>query len=185
MKSDQKEIKKAAAGVSKEIYKQSGKEYKELLEKTAKSAAIPKTLLGLSDEMVEGIYSQAYRLYNTGRYEDAAELFRMLVMINATEAKYILGLAACYHMLKDYNGAVETYAICATLDPESPIPFYHSSDCYIQMNDPLSATIALEMAVKRAGDNPEFQVLKERAQLTIESLQKEQKSGKEAKKKKK
>lgn len=183
MKSDQKQVKVAAEEAVRKASRKANKDFKEMLNRGAKQAAIPKNLLGLSDNMVEGIYSQAYRLYNTGRYNDAAELFRLLIMMNPVEAKYTLGLAACYHMTKDYSDAVGVYAICATLDPDSPLPYYHSSDCYIQMNDPLSATLALEMAIKRSEGKPEYQVLKDRAQMTIDSLKKE--SGKEKAKKKK
>jgi type III secretion system low calcium response chaperone LcrH/SycD len=84
-----------------------------------------------------------------------------------------MGLAACFHMMKEYKNAVSTYAICGVIDPDNPIPHYHASDCYIHMNDPVSALIALEMAIKRAGDKPEYQMLKDRALLSIESLKKE------------
>ncbi|NGX43339.1 MAG: hypothetical protein K940chlam7_01634, partial [Chlamydiae bacterium] len=58
---------------------------------------------------------------------------------------------------------------------ESPIPHYHASDCYIQMKDPISAIISLEMAVKRSGNKPEYKTLKDRAMMTIESLKEEAK----------
>ena len=94
-------------------------------------------------------------------------------MINATETKYAMGLAACFHMLKDYKTAADTYSIVGVIDPESPISFYHASDCFMQMGDSVSALVALEMAVKRAGEKPEFRTLKDRANLTLESLKKD------------
>ncbi len=144
-----------------------------LTEKFTKDAAPAKKSMGLSDEMVEGIYGQAYRLYNTGKYEDAAQLFRLLVMVNPSEPRYTLGLAACAHLLKDYKNAIELYTVCSIIDGESPIPLYHVSDCYLQVQDKFSAMIALEMAVKRSGNKPEFQTLKDRAEMTVQSLRKE------------
>jgi len=174
MKGDQKEqVKKAFEKVGRKI----GVSHRDELEKLSKNALmeqlLPKNAMGLSDAMVEGLYSQAYRLYNTGKYKDASQLFRLLIMIDSTEAKYTMGLAACFHMMKEYESAISTYALCGMIDPDSPIPHYHASDCYVQMKDFISAIISLEMAVKRAGEKPQFQSLKDRATMTIKSLKKQ------------
>jgi len=152
---------------------QIGTALEDIGNKIFKQGMLPKDALGLSDAIIEGIYAQAYQLYNTGKYTEASHLFRMLVMLNTTEVKYILGLAACLHMLKEYQNAVQTYAMCAILDPENSVPHYHSSDCYVQMKDYLSAIISLDLAVQRAGDKPEYAKLKERASMSIESLKKQ------------
>ena len=173
MKSDQHQIKKATAEIGTALGKEKTKEFQNAASKVVQQGMMPKDMMGLSDAMVEGIYGQAYRLYNTGKYKDASQLFRLLIMLNSTEAKYAMGLAACFHMLKEYKNAVSTYSICGVIDPENPIPHYHASDCYIHLNDPVSALIALEMAIKRAGNKQEYQTLKDRALLTIDALKKE------------
>jgi type III secretion system low calcium response chaperone LcrH/SycD len=147
-----------------------------LTELFSQGGVTPKEAMGLTDGMVEGMYGQAYRLYNTGKYADAIQLFRLLIMLNPTDAKYTLGLAACMHMLKEYRNAIELYTMCAALDPVSPLPLYHLSDCYLQIKDKFSALVSLEMTVKRAGEKTEYKVLKDRAQLTIESLRKDLKA---------
>lgn len=170
MKGEQHLIKKATEDLGSTLGKEKAKDFQNVAAKAVQQGMMPKDMMGLSDAMVEGIYGQAYRLYNTGKYKDASQLFRLLIMLNSTEPKYAMGLAACFHMLKEYKNAVSTYAICGVIDPESPIPHYHASDCYIHMQDPVSALISLEMAVKRAGERQEYQMLKDRALLTIESL---------------
>jgi len=182
MKGDEENIKKAAKQVGAQAQEDVTKEYKNIAEQASKGGMLPQEALGLSDTMVEGIYGQAYRLYNSGRYKDASQLFRLLLMLNATEAKYVMGLAACFHMEKEYASAAETYSLCGIFDPDSPVPYFHASDCYIQMGDRMSAIISLEMAVKRAGDKPEFAMLKDRALLTIESLKKDLDKAEKAKK---
>lgn len=148
-------------------------ELKGIVKDFAKDSASAKEAMGLTDAMVEGIYGQAYRLYNTGKYKEASQLFRLLMMLNPKQPKYILGLAACFHMMKEFKNAVEIYTVCGIIDPQSPLPHYHSSDCYMQMKDPVSAIVALEMAVTRAGERAEYKILKDRALLTIENLKKE------------
>lgn len=148
-------------------------EMKKIASEFMKNSASPKEAMGLTDAMVEGIYGQAYRLYNTGKYKEASQLFRVLMMLDPKQPKFMLGLAASFHMLKEYKNAVEIYTICGIIDPDTPIPHYHASDCYIQMKDNISAIIALEMAVSRSGERPEYKMVKDRSLLTIENLKKE------------
>ena len=169
MKGEQQQVGKVAKDLGKHLketvgeekLKESGKKFRRLM---------PKEFMGLSDSMVEGIYGQAYRLYNTGKYREAGQLFRLLIMINGTEAKYAMGLAACLHMLKDYKAASEAYMLCTAIDANNPIPHYHASDCYMQMKDKISALISLELAIRQCGEKPEFKMLKDRALMTIQSL---------------
>lgn len=173
MKGEQHQIKKAVEEIGARVGQERAQGLQNVANKVVQQGVMPKDMMGLSDAMVEGIYGQAFRLYNTGKYRDASQLFRLLIMLNSTEGKYAMGLAACFHMLKEYKNAVSTYAICGIIDPENPIPHYHASDCYIHLGDPASALIALEMAVKRAGEKPEYQTVRDRAKMTIESLKKE------------
>lgn len=131
----------------------------------------PQEATGLDPQFVESLYAQAYHLYNTGKYTDAAHVFRTLILMNAMEFKYVLGLAACHHLLKEYESAIKVYTVCSVLDPNDPLPYYHSSDCYIQLQDYLSAYVALKMTLKAAGEKVEFATIKERALLSLEGVQ--------------
>jgi len=174
MDGEAKQVVNAAKQVGKDL--KSGitpEEFGDLVTGFLKTGKMPKAALGFSDERIEATYGQAYRLYNTGKYEDASYIFRLLVFLDPAEPKFGLGLAACFHMMKDYKNAIQTYMILTFLDPNTPIPYFHASDCYIEMRNPASALLMLEMAVKRSGEQPEYQLLKERALLTIDKLKKE------------
>lgn len=145
----------------------------EAADKMWNQGVSPKEAMGISSSYLENVYAQAYRLYNTGKYAEASHLFRILIMFNAMEPKYMLGLAACFHMLKEYVNAIQTYTMCSALDPKNPISHYHSSDCFIQMKEYLSAMLSLELAIERAGDKQEYAKMKERAQLSLQSLKKQ------------
>jgi type III secretion system low calcium response chaperone LcrH/SycD len=147
--------------------------FDEISHKMLKQGMTPKDAMGVSPQILENVYAQAYRLYNTGKYIEATHLFRILIMLNAMEPKYMLGLAACFHMLKEYENAIQSYTMCSALDPKTPLPYYHSSDCFIQMKDYLSAMICLELTMDRAGNKSEYAKMKERAQLSLEALRKQ------------
>jgi type III secretion system low calcium response chaperone LcrH/SycD len=178
MKAERGEIKNAAKKLGGEIGKKSGKTVKKLTKESLEKRLIPKNMVGISDQMVEGIYGQAYRLYNAGKYKDAVKVFRTLLVFNPNEPKYTMGMAACFHMMKEYKAAIDTYAICSVHDPNNPIPHFHATDCYVNLNDPASAIISLKLAVKRAGEKPEFKPLKDRAKMMIEKLSKKVKQNK-------
>lgn len=170
MKRDQEQVSKSAEKVAEKMSEEVTEKFEKAAENVVKKGILPKDAMGIDDEMLEGIYGQAYRLYNTGMYDEAGQIFRLLIMVNSMEPKYTMGLAACYHMLKEYKYAVDGYTLCSIIDPDNPIPQYHIADCYINMGDKMSAMIALQMAVKRAGNSPEFSTLVDRAKLMIESL---------------
>lgn len=187
MEGQQQQIKKGVEGLGKQMsgvkedlqnidtekLNSFSADIKKIANEYTKESTSTREAMGLTDAMVEGIYGQAYRLYNTGKYKEAVQLFKLLVMLDVKQPKYMLGLAASYHMLKEFKNALEVYTLCGIVDPESPIPHYHSSDCYIQMKDNISAIVVLEIAVARANDKPVYQTLKDRALLTIENLKKE------------
>lgn len=170
MKSAPKNLKKVSEETAKKLEQNTNVDEAEMFRKFNERVKQPKDILGLTDPVVEGIYAQAYRLYNTGRYKDSIQLFRLLVSLAPTEEKFILGLGACFHLLKEYNDAVDTYTLCSAMNPNNPIPLYHISDCLIQMNDPVSAKVTLDLAIQVAGDKPEYATLKDRAKLTLDSL---------------
>lgn len=173
IKEDPKTLKKTAEGLGKQLGKNTSDGQNALIKQLLEKGIKPKDIIGLNDTMVEGIYGQAYRLYNSGKYKDAIHLFRLLIMLNSTDPKYTMGLAACYHMMKDYDNAVAAYTMCSVIDPLSPIPHYHVSDCYLKLDDKRSALISLELALQRVGEKPEFATIKDRISRSIETLTEE------------
>lgn len=139
-------------------------------EQSKKSALPPKDALNLPQEHLESIYGLAHNLYESGKYDEAANLFRMLIMIDHFDYRYHFGLAACMQMLEDYLKACTAYMMAATIDVKTPLPHYHSAECFIKMEEPGSACISLDLAITAAGDQKEFAILKERCILAREKL---------------
>ncbi len=136
----------------------------------------------LSDDECEGLYSMGHNLYESGRYQDAINIFRFLMMTNPYEYKYTFGLAACMQMEKDYHEATSCYLLAATLKPDQPLPHFHSAECYLKLEDLSSVCISLSLAIKSAGDQEKYASLKSRCELSRAQFVKQLKS--EAKKNK-
>jgi len=134
---------------------------------------LPKDAAGVTENDTEAMYAQAYQLYNMGKYQDARSLFASLTMIDQLEPRFLFGHAACSHMLEDYQAAADVYMHQAIISPDDPVPYYHAADCYLKLNDPFSATVALKMVVKRSGSDPKFATIKERSEMTVKKLEEE------------
>jgi type III secretion system low calcium response chaperone LcrH/SycD len=173
MKGEDAEVKKAVDDASENAGPEMVANLEAMSRNVLEKGMPPKEAFGIPDERIESIYAQAYRLYNSGKFAESAHLFRLLLVLEPTESKHYIGFAACLHMLKEYELAIKSYITAGIVDPQNPIPYFHASDCFIQMRDQGSALLMLEMAVKRAEGKDEYQVLKDRALLTIDSLKKE------------
>lgn len=146
-----------------------------ILTEALNKGALPKQALHLSDEAMEAIYGQGYNLYNQGRYKEASYVFRLLMLLDYMTPKYALGLAASLHRLKEYTSAANVYLLCGTLDTKNPLPHYHAADCYMQLNMPVMAIFSLDLAITAAGSQTQYSIIKERALLMKDTLEKQAK----------
>lgn len=151
--------------------KQAQNAIKNILEGALKKGIMPKTALKINDEAMEAVYTQGYNLYGQGKYKEASHVFRLLMLMDFTTPKYVLGLAACAHRLKDYENAANLYVLCSTLDPKNPLPHFHAADCYLQVKLPTIALLSLNVAIKTAGDQSQYNLIKERAMLMQKALE--------------
>src|SRR6187399_678243 len=63
--------------------------------------------LGIDPKLIQHIYSVGYQMYNTGRFVQASQVFRLLLFLDGLKLKYLMGLGASYHMMKNYPIAAE------------------------------------------------------------------------------
>lgn len=149
----------------------------ELLHEVFDEGKLLKDALNVSDQTIEYLYSQAYRLYKIGKFKEASRYFHILYLLNGLDLRFSMGIAASHHMQKEYQRAVEWYLVCAALDEESPLPYYHISDCFLKMDEKLSALISLKMMqVRLKEDDAHFTHIRERAARMIEVLSEEVKN---------
>lgn len=132
-----------------------------------------KDAAGIKSSDLETLYAQAYQLYNTGKFEESRALFALLVNVDPIEPKYLFGVAACSHMLEQYEQAANCYNHSALLENENPVPYYHCADCYMKLEDKFSAIVVLKLCLERCGNKPQYSVIKDRAQMTLKKAEEE------------
>jgi len=158
---------KAAAGQIKETL--------EAMYKGIEKGIMPKQMLNVGDDTIEGIYTQAYMLYNQGKFQDAGYLFVVLMLLDPNQSKFHLGSAACLHRLGKYEKAAQVYLLSSSLDQANPLPHFHAADCYIKLKALPLAQMCLKNAIACCGEKKEFELVKERATLMLGALDEEMK----------
>lgn len=145
----------------------------DALQKVMINGMKPKDAMGFDDNVMEYFYDYAYNLYNSGNFETALKAFQFLHILDPESSRYLFGMAAAHHKLKNYLEATEAYYACTILDASSPMPFYHMSDCFLEMNAPYDAYFVLSSAIERCGSDPQYAQLKSRCEATMTCLKKE------------
>lgn len=169
--SNKEMIQKAVDKMSTEFPNEDKKKYITLLTKIIEEGVYPKDAMGLSDEFIEMLYAYAYKLFQSGKFEEAATTYKFLMTVSPADIRHPMALAACFHKMQNYTGALTTYIACTFIAPDDPMPYYHASDCFLKLNDPEKAIGMLKFAVEKAKAKPEYTALQERAERSIEHLQ--------------
>lgn len=97
------------------------------------------------------IYGSGFGLYEKGNYLEASELFTQLLLENPYDIRYWRGLAAARQMEKNYEMALNAWALVAILEDKDPLPHYHAAECLLSMGDKDEAQKALLAAEDRLG----------------------------------
>ncbi|MBO6168087.1 MAG: SycD/LcrH family type III secretion system chaperone [Kiritimatiellae bacterium] len=113
-------------------------------EEFLKSNSTLKQLKGVSNAELEAVYSLAFGYYQTGKVDEASQLFRFLVLFDHLNAKYWFGLGAVQQLAKDFQGATTSYGYCSFLELENPKPQYHAAECFLALGDKRNAASCLE-----------------------------------------
>jgi len=130
-----------------------------------------KDLKSISEESMEAIYSIAYSLYQSGKYEESLEIFKFLCFYDHFNKKYFMGLGSCQQVLKNFTSALEIFSFATVLDSEDPRPMVYLGDCHLALGDDEKAKNSYSTAVEWAGNNPEYVQEKQRAESMLSNFE--------------
>lgn len=145
----------------------------EILRDIAEKGMSPGKAMGFNDSFFEMVYTFAYNLYQSGKYEQASEIFRVLNFFEPKNHKYLMGLSSSLHQQKYYQTALEMYIAASVINEKDPMCLYYASDCFLKLKNIPGALLMLGMMSKRMGNESKYAVLKERVEQSIKSLEKE------------
>lgn len=126
-----------------------------------------KTVVNLSDQELEAVYAVAYNNFNARKFEEAADLFRFLCLYDHTEPRWAYGLGVVEQQRKNYDAAVNAYALATVLDVDDPRPQAQAGYCLMAKEAWPEAVSALEGAVMAAGSDPRHAGVREQAESLL------------------
>ena len=136
-----------------------------LLEAMLNGVAI-KDVHGVPDEVMNGLYAHAYEFYRQGRLDDAEVFFRFLCIYDFYNADYVLGLAAVYQLKKDYQKALDVYALAHALAKEDYRAMLYAGQCNMLLKRKGKAKECFNSVLENSTDVS----LQKRAQLFLEGM---------------
>lgn len=77
----------------------------------------------------ERLYAAAMADYAQGRYAPAAKLLLGLILVDATQARFFKGMAACMQLMGRYREAAMGYASAIALQPEDDTLLFYLAQC--------------------------------------------------------
>jgi len=99
-----------------------------------------------SQKALAALYTMGYQLYENGKYQKAADVFRVLTVLDQSERKYWLGLGASFHMQKEYDRALQSYGYAALLNENDPYAHFHAAECFLSQGKKENGYHVLEVA---------------------------------------
>ncbi|EXU76555.1 type III secretion system translocator chaperone SicA [Erwinia mallotivora] len=122
-----------------------------LLEAIQNGATL-KDLHGVSQETMHDVYRLAYDFYNHGKLNDAESLFRFLCIYDFYNPEYAMGLAAVYQLKKNYNKAIDFYALAYSLSEEDYRPVFYAGQCNLMLRRSVQAKKCFETVIGKCKD---------------------------------
>lgn len=102
---------------------------------------------------LEPFYADAFAQYEAGQMQTAIESFRFLCYKHPLEGRFWFGLAASLQENKEYETALEAWAVTSVLKQEDPYPHFHAAECYFSLLNIQDALIALDKASERVKED--------------------------------
>lgn len=92
-----------------------------------------KKYYGITDDGLEAIYNIGYEMYNHKKYENAADVFSLLTVLEPNSTKYLSACASAQYMAENYIGALTFFKISMLNGDYNPKTLMRMSECSIKL----------------------------------------------------
>lgn len=127
-------------------------QYSDSLIEAIQGGATLKDVNAVSNETMNDVYKLAYDFYHHGKLNDAESLFRFLCIYDFYNPEYAMGLAAVYQLKKDYQKAIDFYALAYSLSKDDYRPMFYAGQCNLMQRRAVQARKCFEIVANRCSD---------------------------------
>jgi type III secretion system low calcium response chaperone LcrH/SycD len=117
----------------------------------------PREDLRLTEEVVEKFYSFGYAHYESGNWNEASDIFRLLCIRRPLEPRFWFALGATFQEAGNYKEALHSWAMVALLSREDPYPHFHAAECCFSLllsDEAAKALNEAEARIPQSEDHP-------------------------------
>lgn len=120
----------------------------------------------IPDGFMEGIHSFAYDFYQKGKLDEAEAIFKFLCLYDFYNVDYIMGLAAVNQLKKQYQAAIDLYALAYLNAKNDYRPVFYAGQCNLSIGEKEKAKYCFHQVAQNIND----QTIKEKANSYLELL---------------
>ncbi|WP_205515556.1 SycD/LcrH family type III secretion system chaperone [Stenotrophomonas sp. B1-1] len=124
----------------------------DALLQSLRSGVTLRELKGVDDTTMEGVYAYAHQFYVNGQLDEAEKFFRFLYMFDFHNSDYVFGLASVYQLKKQYQKAIDLYAVAYALVRHDERPLFHAGQCHLALGRRGMARGCFEDVLSRCRD---------------------------------
>ena len=126
-------------------------------------------LLDIPSEQRDALYQLGHGYYVNGRYDQAFQVFSLLVVYEHLNERYLMAAAGAAQMLGKYKEALQHYYTAAAIMIDDPRPVFFSAECLLALGENAFAIETLELTIELAGDKTSEISIKTRAQAMLQA----------------
>lgn len=120
----------------------------------------------IPEGFMEGIYSFAYDFYQKGKLDEAEAIFKFLCLYDFYNVDYIMGLAAVNQLKKQYQAAIDLYALAYLNAKKDYRPVFYAGQCNLALGEKEKAKYCFHQVFTNISDG----AMKEKAEVYLDSL---------------
>lgn len=100
----------------------------------------------IDGDQLQSWYEVGLDLFAAKKYEEAADSFFFLAMLNPYVSTFWVALGMVEQSRKRFDEAIEAYMMAGVTNPGDPLPFYYLAKCYASKGELEEADQFLELA---------------------------------------
>lgn len=130
------------------------------------NGATLKDVYAVPHDTMQDLYKLAFDFYQHGKLDDAESIFRLLCIYDFYNPEYAMGLGAVHQLKKNYEKAIEFYALAYSLSEDDYRPMFYAGQCNLMLRKGVQARKCFDIVINRSEDL----LLTEKAQGYLSAL---------------
>lgn len=123
-----------------------------------------------SDEELAIFYTNGWKIFHEGSYEDASHIFLFLTQLNPKVGAFWSALGGAEEKRGELKDAMQAYIFASELETQTLSPYLHGARCLLSLGKAEEAKAVLCRAIERIEQEPHLNEYKEVAEKMLAQI---------------